>query len=289
MSRAARVDAHQHFWNLAERRGSWPPPELTAIHRDFGPADLEPHRRQAGIDGTVAVQSMPNENDTRYLLHLAAENPFIWGVVGWVDMKATGAAEHIAELAAAHPKLRGFRPMLQDLPDDDWIADARVDAAARAMAEQNLVFDALVLTRHLEALETFVARHPRLQIVLDHGAKPPIATGETGPWLQHIARLAAFPNVACKLSGLLTEAGDTPTEAALRPCVQVLWQHFGSDRLLWGSDWPVLRLAGGYGQWHAMSHSLLRAIDPSITPSALDAVFGGNAMRIYGLASPPIH
>jgi L-fuconolactonase len=286
MSPHPRVDAHQHFWRLADRQGHWPPPELDAIHRDLLPADFEPLRRRAGIDGTVLVQSLPSESDTRWMLGLADQLDFIWGVVGWVDMKAADAPARIAALAAC-AKLKGLRPMLQDLADDAWIADPSVDAAARAMVRHGLVFDALVLTRHLEALHRFAARHPDLRIVIDHGAKPPIAAGEMEPWRGRMARLAALPHVACKVSGLLTEAGARCSAEALRPYVEALWELFGPERLLWGSDWPVLRLAGDYQDWLDMSHALFDAIEPALSDAARADLFGGNAMRLYGLTAAP--
>jgi L-fuconolactonase len=282
MSSSLRVDAHQHFWRLADRRGHWPPAELEAIHRDFLPADLEPQRQHAGIDGTVLVQSLPSEDDTHWMLDLADQHRFIWGVVGWTDLKAADAPERIAALAK-RPKLKGLRPMLQDLPDDGWIADPAVDAGARAMAQHGLVFDALVLTRHLEALHAFAIRHPGLRIVIDHGAKPPIATGALEPWRSWMAALAALPHVSCKVSGLLTEAGPRRSADALRPYVQTLWDLFGPRRLLWGSDWPVLRLAGDYQAWLEMSQALFATIDPAMSDTDRADLFGANAMRLYGL------
>lgn len=282
MSSSLRVDAHQHFWRLADRRGHWPPAELEAIHRDFLPPDLEPQRLHAGIDGTVLVQSLPSEDDTRWMLDLADQHRFIWGVVGWTDLKAADAPERIAALAK-RPKLKGLRPMLQDLPDDGWIADPAVDAGAQAMAKHGLVFDALVLTRHLEALHAFAIRHPGLRIVIDHGAKPPIATGALEPWRSWMATLAALPHVSCKVSGLLTEAGPRRSADALRPYVQTLWDLFGPRRLLWGSDWPVLRLAGDYQAWLEMSQALFATIDTAMSDADRADLFGTNAMRLYGL------
>ncbi|NRF71690.1 amidohydrolase family protein [Aquincola sp. S2] len=282
MSRTPRIDAHQHFWRLADRAGHWPPPALGAIHRDFTPGDFEPLRRAAGIDGTVVVQSMPSEQETRQLLGLPDRHDFILGVVGWVDLKAPEAPQRIAALAA-HPKLKGLRPMLQDLDDDAWIADAAVDPSARAMCAHGLVFDALVLTRHLGALDAFAARHPGLAIVIDHGAKPPIARGEIEPWRRALAPLAARPNVHCKVSGLLTEAGEHRSAQALQPYVQALWTLFGAARLLWGSDWPVLRLAADYGAWLDMCELLFSTIAPELGDSQRAALFGGHAQRLYRL------
>ncbi|MGN6529869.1 MAG: amidohydrolase family protein [Burkholderiaceae bacterium] len=280
-----RIDSHQHFWRLADRAGQWPPAELAAIHRDFLPADLAPSLRDAEVDGTVLVQSLPSEDDTRFLLALADAHPFVRGVVGWADLKAPDAARRI-EALARHPRLSGLRPMLQDLPDDDWIADPALAPAIDAMCRLGLAFDALVQPRHLRFLHAFARRFPALAIVVDHAAKPFIARGELQPWRDDMAALAALPNVACKLSGLLTEAGADTHAAALRPYVQAAWDLFGPSRLLWGSDWPVLRLAADYDSWLAMSEHLLATLREPADARARAAVFGGNAMRLYRLAPP---
>jgi L-fuconolactonase len=277
-----RIDAHQHFWHLSERRGAWPPPSLAAIHRDFGPADLAPLLAAAGVEGTVLVQSLPTLEDTRWLLEVAQATPFVKGVVGWVDFKSATAAQTIAELAR-DPLLKGLRPMLQDLPEDDWIADPATAPGARAMARHGLVFDALVTPRHLPHLLTFAARHPELAIVIDHGAKPFIAQQELDPWRGDIARLAALPNVHCKVSGLVTEAGGHASRAGLQPYVQVLWETFGPRRLIWGSDWPVVSLVCDYASWCAMSAALVDALQPPASARHRDALFGGNAALLYRL------
>lgn len=277
-----KVDAHQHFWRLADRQGHWPPPSLAAIHRDFGPADLAPLLQSAGIEATVLVQSLPSVADTLWMLGVAAETPWVRGVVGWVDFKAPDAAQQIATLAR-NPLLKGLRPMLQDLADDHWIDAPACDAAAEAMQSHGLVFDALVLPRHLPGLRRFASRHPGLALVIDHAAKPFIATGETHPWLGDMAALAVLPQVHCKLSGLLTEAGERRDEAALQPYVQTLWSLFGAQRLLWGSDWPVLNLASDYAGWWRLAHELAGQLRPRPQPDELHALFGGNAARLYHL------
>ncbi|KQY15617.1 amidohydrolase [Massilia sp. Root133] len=270
------VDAHQHFWRLADRNGAWPPPDLAAIYRDFFPPDLAPTLARHGVARTVLVQSMPNEDDTRFMLGLAHAHPFIGGVVGWVDLKAPDAPARIAALAA-DPLLKGLRPMLQDLADDDWIADPALAPAVDAMLRHGLSFDALVLPRHLPALLAFAQRHPDLPIVIDHGAKPLIAAGVLEPWRTDIARLAALPQVSCKLSGLVTEAGADWDVDRLRPYVDHLLACFGPRRLIWGSDWPVLNLAADYARWLAACASLLEGL------AGADrlAVFGLNALRFY--------
>jgi L-fuconolactonase len=270
------VDAHQHFWRLADRHGAWPPPDLAAIYRDFFPPDLAPLLAQHGVARTVLVQSMPNEDDTRFMLGLAHAHPFIGGVVGWTDLKAPDAPQRIAALAA-DPLLKGLRPMLQDIEDDGWIADPALAPAVAAMLRHGLSFDALVLPRHLPALYAFAQRHPDLPIVIDHGAKPLIATGVLEPWRADIARLAALPQVSCKLSGLVTEAGADWDVDRLRPYVDHLLAGFGPRRLIWGSDWPVLNLAADYARWLAACASLLDGL-----PEAdRQAVFGLNALRFY--------
>jgi L-fuconolactonase len=270
------VDAHQHFWRLADRNGMWPPPELGAIYRDFLPGDLAPLLERHGVAKTVLVQSMPNEEDTLFMLDLARHHPFVGGVVGWVDMKAPTAAARIDALAA-DPGLKGLRPMLQDLDDERWIDDEALAPAIQAMLRHQLSFDALVLPRHLPALLAFAERYPQLPIVIDHGAKPCIAHRLLEPWAGDIARLAAMPQVHCKLSGLVTEAGPDWDASRLRPYAEHLLANFGPQRLIWGSDWPVLNLAGNYASWIAVCESLLDGLDESDRR----AIFGLNARRFY--------
>lgn len=268
------IDAHQHFWLLKDRQGGWPPPELAAIHRDFLPPDLAPQLKDAGVVGTVLVQSRPSVEDTRFMLDLAEHTDFILGVVGWVDLKAADAPSVIAGLARA-PKLKGLRPMLQDISDDDWITDPALDPAIEAMQANSLVFDALVLPRHLGSLEIFARRYPDLSIVIDHGAKPVIAEGLYSEWRAPMQRLAALNNVWCKLSGLLTEKGDQKPQA-VRPYAETIFELFGPERTIWGSDWPVVDLAGGYAGWIEQCRAIVPEADHA-------NVFGGNARRFYRL------
>ncbi|MGI4747775.1 MAG: amidohydrolase family protein [Janthinobacterium lividum] len=269
------IDAHQHFWLLSDRAGQWPPPGLAAIHRDFSPPDLQPVLSSSGMTGTVLVQSLPTSADTRYLLDLADRHAFILGVVGWVDLKAAGAAAVVSDLAR-RPKLKALRPMLQDIADPDWIDDPALDPAIDAMLSNGLCFDALVTQRHLPALRAFAQRHADLPIVIDHAAKPDIARGLFGEWRHDMEALSVLGNVQVKLSGLLTEAGDRADLPALRPYVETLIGLFGFQRLLWGSDWPVLLLAGSYETWLSMCLEF-------IPESEQEKVFGGNARKFYRL------
>ncbi|KAB8041503.1 amidohydrolase family protein [Janthinobacterium aquaticum] len=273
-----RIDAHQHCWQLAARAGSWPPPSLAAIYRDFAPADLAPLLAEHGVDGTVLVQSMPLESDTDWMLALAEKTAFIRAVVGWTDLLAQDAPERIARLAA-QPLLKGLRPMLQDLDDDAWIGDARLAPALDAMVEHGLRFDALVLPRHLPALLQMARAYPVLPIVIDHAAKPPILDAAFGNWREDMAQLAALPNVHCKMSGLVTEAKPQWRVEDLRPYVSHVLAVFGPQRVIWGSDWPVVDLAGGYSAWLAASETLLA----HLPEAQRERIFGLNAVRFYGL------
>ena len=281
-ARAPRIDAHQHYWSLAYRDYGWlqPTPELRPIYRDFGPADLHPHLDAAGIDATVLVQAAPSEAETWRLLQLAAApGSRVAGVVGWCDLLDPDAPQRIARLAA-QPLLKGLRPMLQDLDDPRWILQDALQPALQAMVRHGLVFDALVKgAAQLDALCEFAAEHGALRIVLDHGAKPPLASGDLADWRAGISRLARAPNVHCKLSGLVTEAGAGWRVAGLRDGVEHLLAEFGAPRLLWGSDWPVLNLAADYHAWWRASGELLG----SLNAAQREQVFGRNAVQCYGL------
>jgi L-fuconolactonase len=271
------IDAHVHFWRIGCNDCTWPPPELTAIHRDFLPEDWRREADAVGIDAAVAVQSQPSGRDTEWLLELARDDSRIAGVVGWVDLVAPDAADRVAALAS-HPKLRGLRPMLQDLPDDDWILQPALTPAIEAMIARDLCFDALVFPRHLPHLLRFAERHPALRIVIDHAAKPGIAQRTTEPWRAQVAALAGLPNVSCKLSGLVTEAGSTWKSGDLRPYVEHLLATFGPRRLLWGSDWPVVNLAADYSRWLDVADTLT-----GLSGEDRAALFGGNTLRVYGI------
>jgi L-fuconolactonase len=272
------IDAHQHFWQIGQHGQVWPGPDLSTIYGDFTPGDIQGYYDSAGIRGTVLVQSQANELDTDWLLNLAATTPLVLGVVGWVDFQSPDAPRRIAALAR-RPKMRGLRPMLQDLSRDDWILDPALEPAVEAMISAGLSFDALIRPRHLRILHQFAARWPELSIVIDHGAKPPIASGLLEPWQTDLASVAELPNVLCKLSGLATEAALGQGPQVLERFAKPIVEAFGHERLMWGSDWPVLNLASDIRQWLALSIGLIAPAGPA----ALDAVFRGNATRFYRL------
>lgn len=271
-----RIDAHQHFWTLARGDYGWLTPALDAIHRDFGPADLEPLLAKHGIARTILVQAAPTQAETSFLLDLAVRTPFVAGVVGWTDFEAPDAAERIAFLSG-NPLLVGLRPMVHDIAEDDWLARPALASAFRAMVAQNLVFDALLKPRHIAPMLLVLARHPELAVVIDHGAKPDLVSGELSGWRDGMTALAAHPQVFCKLSGLVTEAAPNWTCETLRPVVEHLLAAFGPERLIWGSDWPVVTLRASYAQWFETAENLLA----ELSEAERAAIFGGNARKLY--------
>lgn len=295
MNKPERIDAHQHFWRLDRGDYRWLRADdaaLAPIHRDVEHAHLVPHALAHGVLRTVLVQAADSTAETEHLLALASAHELVGAVVGWVDM-ADPASVALLERWARHPKFRGVRPMLQDLADPDWIAIAPHPAVVQAMLDLGLRFDALVQPWHLAALAVFVERWPQLPVVIDHAAKPQLARGWQAAgalawadrWRGGLQALARHHHVHCKLSGLLSEcagaarAGGDAGLAALQPVVDTLLQCFGPDRLIWGSDWPVLELAAGYGDWVALSERLLAGLGERERA----AVWRDNAVRFYAL------
>lgn len=273
-----RIDAHQHFWRLDRGDYGWLTPDVGPIYRDFEPEHLLPLLEASKIDGTILVQAAPTAAETEYLLSLADQHAFIKGVVGWVDFEAPDAPKDIARLAA-HPALVGLRPMIQDIPDTNWMLRPDLAPAFEAMIAAELTFDALTLPRHLGALRQLLGRFPNLRTIIDHGSKPRIADRMRDGWFADMAELAEGTNAFCKLSGLVTEAGSDWTVNDLRPYTDHLLATFGPRRLIWGSDWPVCTSAASYQEWIATADTLLS----QQSKSEVRAVFGLNALAAYGL------
>jgi L-fuconolactonase len=271
------VDSHQHFWRLDRGDYGWLTPALAPIYRDCLPEDLAPLIARAGVGTTILVQAAATVAETRFMLELARQHAFIAGVVGWVDFEDANAADTIAELAA-DTRLVGLRPMIQDIPDPDWMLDTGLAPAFEAMVDHGLVFDALVMPKHLSALLELAARYPDLKMVLDHGAKPPIAAGGLEAWKQGIAMLASETPMVCKLSGLVTEARSADARK-LAPAVDHLLEFFGSKRMMWGSDWPVCELVCSYDEWRGASHTLLARLGAS----EREQIYSGTARATYGI------
>jgi L-fucono-1,5-lactonase len=276
-----RIDAHQHFWQLARGDYGWLTPQAhPAIYQDFLPSHLKPLLKDARIEKTILVQAAPSEAETVFLLQLADATSFVGAVAGWVDFDLPNAAKAIARLAQ-NSKLRSLRPMLQDIPDDEWLLCPHVATAVDAVVAAGLKFDALVKPRHLPMLERFLHRHPDLPVVIDHGAKPDIRSGDLKTWAQAMRSIARAPNAWCKLSGLVTEAGTDWSTEMLRPYVDILLEVFGADRLMWGSDWPVLNEAADYLSWVRAAETMMRGL----SERERQMVFGGTAADFYGVAS----
>jgi L-fuconolactonase len=272
------IDSHFHCWQLARGDYGWLTPAQGPIYRDVRVEDWLAQAQPHAVSGGVLVQAAPTEAETTFLLAQADAHPAVLGVVGWAGLLAADAPQRIAALAR-HPKLKALRPMLQDLDDPDWILLPALTPALEAMAAHGLVFDALVKPMHLPRVLTLARRHPTLRIVIDHGAKPDIAAGGWQPWADDLARIATDTSAVCKLSGLLTEAGAAPRPDAARRWARHVLQCFGPERVLWGSDWPVLELASTYTSWWDEVNDMLADHDAAQRA----AVLGGNARRVYRL------
>ncbi|CAG6396812.1 amidohydrolase family protein [Streptomyces cocklensis] len=274
-----RIDAHHHLWDLTRRPQPWlTGPELDPIARSFALAELEPLLAEHGIDATVVVQSSSSLDETRELLALAAESGGrIAGVVGWADLTDPALADVLASLTGP---LVGIRHQVQDEPDPWWLARAAVRRGLATVAAAGLTYDLLVTPRELPAALETAAALPDLRFVLDHAAKPHIASGGWEPWAAQIAALAALPNVTCKLSGLVTEATWSGWEPAdLLPYARHVLDVFGPSRVLFGSDWPVCTLAASYGEVLALAE----AASADLSPSDRSSLFGETASRVYVL------
>jgi L-fuconolactonase len=274
-----RIDGHQHFWTTQRDDYGWLTPDLEILYKDFDPEDLQPLLDQAGVDHTVLVQAAATTDETRYLLGIAEYHSMVAGVVGWVDMDSPDDAIEALDEFVLHPKFVGIRPMIQDIEDPAWIDRPELGTVLDALVEKNVCFDALVRSVHLPFLLNCLTRHPDLHVVIDHGAKPDIAAGEWQTWADGTTAIANQTSAYCKVSGLITEADSSQTYDDVMPYLDHLLATFGPDRLIWGSDWPVLNLAGDYKGWHDASTERLEAL----STQDQDDIFGRNAIAFYNL------
>jgi L-fuconolactonase len=276
------VDAHHHLWDPATADYPWLTDELAVIRRRFTPDDLAPELAATGVEATVLVQTRSSLAETAEFLATAAATPFIRGVVGWVDLTDAAVSEAIAGLRAGPggERLVGIRHQVHDEPDPAWLLREDVVRGIRAVGTAGLAYDLLVRPRELPAALELARQLPDVRFVIDHLAKPPIASGELEPWRTLIAPFAGLDHVACKVSGLVTEAEwATWTTVDLQPYVDHAIEVFGPTRLLFGSDWPVCLLAATYADVVEAALTTMSGLD--VTEQA--AVMGGNATRIYGL------
>ena len=275
-----QVDAHQHYWIPARGDYDWMPMDNPVLARPYGPADLEPHLARHGIGHTVLVQAAATVEETEYMLGLADATPHVAAVVGWIDFEKPSDLAHLKRLAG-HPKFVGVRPMIQDIPDDDWMLRDVVQWAFRALSDLGLTFDALGFPRHLHNFHTILSRYPDMRMVIDHCMKPQIrdhTDANLRTWADGMSRLADT-GAYCKFSALVTEANEGWTVADLRPYAEHVFGAFGADRVMWGSDWPVVRLRCEYDDWRAAAEELTAGL--SETERA--RIYGGTASEFYGL------
>jgi L-fuconolactonase len=274
------IDTHVHFWDAKTLATyEWITDKMEALRRPFGPADLHPHLATHGVEGVLAVQTCPSLKETEQLIAIAADAEIVVGVIGWVNLTAPNVREVVTELrgGAAGRYLVGIRHQVHDEPDQDWLGRADVRRGLRAVQDAGLAFDLLIGPRELPAALAVSRALPDLQFIVDHGAKPPIASGKLEPWASQIAPISRLENVACKVSGLVTEASwhDWQVDDILQYTSRLI-DWFGEGRLLFGSDWPVCLLAGGYGE-------VLDAYDKAL--GGLTRI-SANADSIYRLPDP---
>ncbi|GGT84737.1 MULTISPECIES: amidohydrolase family protein [Streptomyces] len=284
------VDAHHHVWDLSVRDQDWiTGPELAPLRRDFSLADLTPEARAAGVSGTVLVQTITMPEETPELLAMAARSDLVTGVVGWTDLTAPDVADTLAGMCAGPggEHLVGMRHQVQGEPDPRWLVRPEALRGLTAIAEAGLVYDLVVKPHQLASAVEAAQCLPGLTFVLDHLGKPPVASGELSPWAEQTRRLAALPNTVCKLSGMVTEADWASwTVDDLRPYAGTVLDAFGPGRLMFGSDWPVCRLAATYAEVVAAA----RDVTAELSPAERRDVFTGTAVRTYGLTitAPPV-
>jgi len=276
-----RIDAHQHFWIYSPEEYGWIDNSMRAIRRNFLPEDLEPELHQNGFAGSVAVQARQTLEETRHLLSLADQNPKILGVVGWLDLRSRDVSADLRKVSI-NPKFVGVRHIVQSEPDERFLLREDFMRGIAALEEFDLAYDILIYTQHLPVAAEFVERFPRQRFVLDHMAKPRIKSGEIADWAEGIRRVAEFPNVFCKLSGLVTEADWQRWKPEhITPYLDIAFEAFGPERLMIGSDWPVCLVAASYTSAMKVVESWLRKFSLEVQ----EAILGENARRFWKLGA----
>lgn len=274
-----RIDAHHHLWRYSADEYGWIDETMIALQRDFLPSDLTTEMRAADVDGAIAVQARQTLEETRWLLEMAEQNDVISGVVGWAPIASERFAASLEEFRD-RSKLKGLRHVVQAEPDDYYLLREDFNRGISGLHETGLVYEVLIYERHLPQAIEFVDRHPNQAFVLDHIAKPRIRDGVLEPWAARMRELAKRENVSCKVSGLVTEADWKEwTLEGIRPYLDVVVEEFGPQRMMVGSDWPVCLVASGYARWFGV----LEEYFAGFSMQDREAVFGGNAVRVYGL------
>jgi L-fucono-1,5-lactonase len=274
-----RLDAHQHFWRYSPAEYPWMTDTLAALRRDSLPEDLQPLLARAGLDGSIAVQARQTLAESRWLLELAEQSSFIKGVVGWVDLRAENVDEALGDLSR-HAKCVGVRHVVQDEPDDRFLLRPDFLRGVGRLRSHGLTYDILIYPRQLPAALEFVRHFPEQPFVLDHLAKPTVRDGSLSPWREQVRELAQSANVVCKVSGLVTEANWHAWKADdFRPYLEVVFEAFGPERLMFGSDWPVCTLAASYVQVYELVDRYTQGVGDEVRAK----LFGENAARFYGI------
>lgn len=272
-----KIDAHQHFWQYNPERDTWIDDTMQVIRRDFMPSDLRPVLEKNGVDGCVAVQADQSENETEFLLKCAAENSFVKAVVGWVDLRSENVSESLARFSA-NPLLKGIRHIVQGEPDDFMLRED-FRKGIGALEPFGLTYDILVYARQLPAAVDLARKFPGQPFVLDHIAKPEISKGPDPEWTKNILQLAESENVYCKLSGMVTETDNFNwRQEDFTPFLDIVTEAFGTDRIMFGSDWPVCLLSCSYEE-------VLKIVRDYFSDDELSKVMGRNAMNFYGIPS----
>jgi L-fuconolactonase len=274
-----KIDTHHHFWKYTPEEYDWIDDEMAVIRRNFLPADLEQTIKQVGITGVVSVQARQTVKETAWLLQLAAEHPFILGVVGWVPL-ISRTVQNDLEQFAVNSKLKSVRHVLQGEPDDRYMLRDDFNQGINLLESLNLTYDILIFERHLPQTIEFVDRHPNQIFIVDHIAKPKIKDGLMSPWRENIKELAKREHVYCKISGVVTEADyKTWTEEQILPYIEVVLEVFGPKRLTFGSDWPVCLVATSYVDWF----HLVERVFNKLSDTEQERIWGGTAMEVYKL------
>ena len=274
------IDSHQHFWQVGRFDYPWMTSDLGVLYRDYLPDELVPILTNNGVEKTVLVQASNSVAESHWLLNLADENSFIAGVVGWVDLMSPDIDAQLVELTT-HPKFKGVRHLVESEPQDDWLVQPAVLSGLKRLSTYGLSYDLLVHTRHLKYVPHVAEACPELSLVIDHLAKPPIAKNEIDEWSKAFKPLASYRNIHCKLSGLVTEAVWTSWQTDdLRPFVEFALESFGTDRLMFGSDYPVCLLASSYDRVLASFQEILK----SLSDDEREKIFSTNAAKFYRLS-----
>ncbi|QSF46245.1 amidohydrolase family protein [Paenibacillus tianjinensis] len=277
-----RIDAHQHYWKIDRNDYGWITPEIPVLYRDYLPSDLEPHLQKHGISHTIVVQAAPTVEETEYILELSKHADSIAGVIGWLDLESPLFKTQYRQLCE-HPKFTGIRVMIQEMDNPGILLSTPYIEALSYLAEEDLPVDLLVLADQLPQLIELLERVPGLRGVIDHLAKPPIASDRLEPWRTQMAEIAQHPGIYCKLSGMVTEAHPQGwTHEDFTVYVHEMLDLFGPERLLFGSDWPVCLQAATYDE---VMDILRIALQDRLSPQEMEPIFGANAARFYKLNS----